>query len=553
MTALAGSELKATFPTKIKKGKPIMKNLSSHVFYQFTAASLAALMITATTAPVARAASHREAPLIALDPAADNTDTYAFRSWQDPSKAVFIMNVIPGQDPADGPNYFNFDDEVLYSFNIDNNQDGKAEDIVYEFRFKTENRPVLGTLEFPLAYVGNPSIPVAAVQGIPKLDGLGSEGLTRRQTYTVTEVRGHKRTEVFKGKKLIAVPSNVGPATMPNYEDLASQGIFTDASTGIKVFAGQRAETFYIDLGAVFDTANLRRKPLPILTAAEDADDGKDPFDINRFSGTNVNSIAIEVPISRITQDGKSAEQTSAPVIGMYASTARQKIKILGDDGGTKTQGPWVQVSCLANPLVNELIINISSKDLWNSQEPEDEAQFLEFYKNPSIALALELIFGVPVTQTPRTDLMSVFLKYPGQAVNGANCGNPCSELLRLNLKVAPTSPESQKRLGGLAGDAAGFPNGRRPNDDVTDIALRVVGGANYLAARVGDGVNFLGGAPGAGTNDGPGYGTISGNRLDVTKNGIAKEFPYLPTSYDGRGRRHIDCVQSTGAPCIEQ
>ena len=142
-----------------------MKNLSSHVFYQFTAVSLAALMITATTAPLARAASHREAPLIALDPAADNTDTYAFRSWQDPSKAVFVMNVIPGQDPADGPNYFNFDDEVLYSFNIDNNQDGKAEDIVYEFRFKTETRPMLDQLLFPLAYVGNPHIPVAAVQG----------------------------------------------------------------------------------------------------------------------------------------------------------------------------------------------------------------------------------------------------------------------------------------------------------------------------------------------------------------------------------------------------
>ena len=201
-----------------------MKNLSSHVFYQFTAVSLAALMITATTAPLARAASHREAPLIALDPAADNSDTYAFRSWQDPSKAVFVMNVIPGQDPADGPNYFNFDDEVLYSFNIDNNQDGKAEDVVYEFRFKTETRPILGSLLFPLPYVGNPHIPVPEVQGIIKLDGAGSEGLSRRQTYTVTEVRGHKRTELFKGQRLIAVPSNAGPATMPNYEDLAAQG-----------------------------------------------------------------------------------------------------------------------------------------------------------------------------------------------------------------------------------------------------------------------------------------------------------------------------------------
>ena len=263
-----------------------------------TAMLISALMTLTTAVPLARAASHREAPLIALDPAADNTDTYAFRSWQDPSKAVFIMNVIPGQDPADGPNYFNFDDEVLYAVNIDNNQDGKAEDIVYEFRFKTENRPALGQLEFPLAYVGNPKIPVAELQGITRLDGPGSEGLIRRQTYTVTEVRGKKRTELFKGQNLIAVPSNVGPATFKNYEDLASQGIYSDAATGIKVFAGQRAETFYIDLGAVFDTANLRRFP-PLLSAAEDGNDSQDPFGINRFSGTNVNSIVIEVPISR--------------------------------------------------------------------------------------------------------------------------------------------------------------------------------------------------------------------------------------------------------------
>ncbi len=528
-----------------------MRSIKKHPIHRVMAILLGVLMALTSVSPVAKAASHREAPLIALDPAADNTDTYAFRSWQDPSKVVFIMNVIPGQDPADGPNYFNFDDEVLYAVNIDNNQDGKAEDIVYEFRFKTENRPALGQLEFPLPYVGNPKIPVAQLQGITKLDGPGSEGLTRRQTYTVTEVRGKKRTELFKGQKLVAVPTNAGPATFKNYEDLASQGIYTDASTGIKVFAGERAETFYIDLGAVFDTANLRRFP-PLLSAAEDADDTKDPFGINRFSGINVNSIVIEVPISRVTLDGKSAEQTSTPVIGMYASTARQKVKVLGDDGTAKTQGPWVQVSRLANPLVNELIIDTPFKDRWNSQEPEDEAQFQEFYKNPSIAVALELIFGVPVTTTPRTDLMSVFLKYPGQSLSGNNCGNPCAELLRLNLKTPTTQPENQKRLGGLAGDAAGFPNGRRPNDDVTDIALRVVGGANYIAGLAGDGVNFLGGAPGAGVKDGPGYGAIPGNRLDVTMNGIAKEFPYLPTPYDGRGRRHIDCVQSTGTPCVE-
>ncbi len=510
-----------------------MRSIKKHPIHRVMAILLGVLMALTSVSPVAKAASHREAPLIALDPAADNTDTYAFRSWQDPSKVVFIANVIPGQEPGDGPNYFNFDDEVLYAVNIDNNQDGIAEDIVYEFRFKTETRPILGSLLFPLPYVGNPHIPVPEVQGITKLDGPGSEGLSRRQTYTVTEVRGNKRTELFKGQKLVAVPSNVGPATMPNYENLASQGIYTDSATGIKVFAGQRAETFYIDLGAVFDTANLRRFP-PLLTAEEDANNASNPFGVNRFSGTNVNTIAIEVPISRITQDGKSAEQTSAPVIGMYASTARQKNKKLNGDGTTHLAGPWVQVSRLANPLVNELIIDTPSKDLWNSQEPEDEAQFQEFYKNPSIALALQLIFGVPVTATPRTDLMSVFLKYPGQSLNGNNCGDPCSELLRLNVKTSPTQPEQQKRLSFLAGDAAGFPNGRRPNDDVTDIAIRVVGGDNYIAARAGDGVNFLQGAQGS----------------NLTANGIYKVFPYLPTPYDGRNRRHIDCGEAGGNPC---
>jgi hypothetical protein len=200
-----------------------------------------------------RAASHREAPLIALDPAADLTDVYAFVSYDAANLArtpanrrvTFIMNVNPGQDPADGPNYFNFDDEVTYRFNIDNNRDGEAEDIVYEFRFKTETHPVGGPggLTAPLPYLGNPHIPdVVPLQGITALDGPGSEGLTRRQTYTVTEIRGGIRTRLFSDRTLVTVPSNVGPATMPNYAALAAQGIYSDQASGIRVFAGQRAE-----------------------------------------------------------------------------------------------------------------------------------------------------------------------------------------------------------------------------------------------------------------------------------------------------------------------
>jgi hypothetical protein len=504
----------------------------------------------------ALAASHREAPLIAFDPAADNTDVYASVSYDaanlaraaDDRRVTFIMNYIPGQDPSDGPNYFNFADDVRYVINIDNDQDGKADDVVYEFRFKTENRPVGGPggLTSPLPYLGNPHIPHAVpLQGITALDGPGSEGLTRRQTYTVTEIRHGVRTQLFSWRKLIAVPSNVGPATMPNYAALAAQGIYTDSQTGIRVFAGQRAETFYIDLGAVFDTLNLRRY-LPALTAAEDVDN-VNPFGVNRFSGSNVSTIAIEVPIKRITSDGKPAAATKNPVIGIYAEADRRKVRELGgQEAETEEEGPFVQVSRMANPLVNELIITTPFKDRWNASEPENEAQFQAFYKTPVVATELNLVFGVPIAPIDgsapnnRTDLMSILLKYPGQPLDGTNCGQPCAELLRLDLRVPPTAPESQSRLGAaLSADKAGYPNGRRPNDDVTDITLRVVGGKNYIANRIGDGVNFLAGAPG-----------VVG--VDITANGIAKNFPFLPTPYDGKNRVHVDCGETGpgGNPC---
>jgi len=446
-----------------------------------------------------------------------------------------------------------FDNRVLYRINIDNDQDGVADDLAYEFRFQTETRPV-GGLNFPLPYVGNPNISaVPQLQGITALDGSGSEGLTRRQFYTVTEVRGNQRRQLFQGPKLFAVPSNVGPFTIPDYEDLASQGIYEDNASGARVFAGQRAETFYIDLGAVFDTVNLRRSP-PLLTKQEDANDHANPFGVNRFSGTNVHTIAIEVPTAWITGDGKPATDTAYPIIGTYASTARSVggataasvTRGANGDGAVGAAETVARVSRLANPLVNELIIDTPTKNGWNATQPQNEAQFQNFYQNPTIAQALFLIFGLQVPSTPRTDLMQLLLKYPGQPLDDTNCGTPCSELLRLDLRSKPTPAEKQKRLGGLAGDAAGFPNGRRPNDDVTDIAIRVVGGTAYVNARVGDGVNFANGVPGAGTSDGPGYGSVDGNRLDVTKNGIAKEFPFLPTPYDGRNRRHID----GGNPC---
>jgi len=315
---------------------------------------------------------------------------------------------------------------------------------------------------------------------------------------------------------------------MPNYEDLASQGIYPLSNQG-RVFAGQRDETFYIDLGATFDSLNFRRTP-PALSDAEDANDAVNPFGIDHFSGFNANTIAIEVPISRLTNNPRA-------IIGAYASTSRSRVTLRhGEDNPTRSRGRFVQVARLANPLVNELIIATARKDEWNATAPETEANFKDLYLNSRLAAFINLVFGTNFPTTGRTDLVNALLKYPSQPQTG-DCtqASPCSELLRLNLAVFPTSPDQQKRLGPLAHNAAGtptpdlagWPNGRRPNDDVTDVALRVVAGllAGASVPNLSDGVNFNIGAPGT----------------NLTANGIAKNFPFLPTPFDGRDRRHID------------
>jgi hypothetical protein len=452
-----------------------------------------ALFARGTGPQAAQAASHREAPLISLDPTADITDFFMFRDYApgEQDKVVLIMDVIPGEEPSSGPNYWNFDPNVLYKFSVDNDGDGKADDVELEFRFKTEPvRGIARQFTLPFSYVGG----AGGLPPITALDGPGSEGLGLRQRYSVTLVHGHHRTSVANG--LIAVPSNAGPRTMPDYTSLAAQGTY-DLGNGIKVFAGQREDPFYIDLGGVFDTLNLRRIP-PIETPAEDANDTVNPFGTDMLSGFNVHSIAIELPASMLTGD------TGATTIGGYASTSRPHVDVDGDG-----HGGFRQVQRLANPLVNEAIIGTVDKDRWNSLEPEQESAFEDYYLNPRLALALELVFGVPAAKTNRTDLRDLLLKYQPS-------DRRLSELLRLNLLVPPTPLADQKRMTVLADtpDAAGWPNGRRPKDDVTDIAIRVVGGPNYIAARASDGVN---------TDDAA----------------LPAGFPFLATPFDGRNRHH--------------
>ena len=438
-----------------------------------------------------QAASHREAPLISMDPTADITDFFMFRSYEadHDDKIVLIMDVIPAEEPSAGPNYYNFDPSVLYTFNIDNNVDGKANDVRFEVQFKTEIRGVIDDLGLFLSYVALP--PITA------LDGPGSEGLGLRQTYTVTMVHGNKRTVLGTG--LFAVPSNVGPRTMPDYEALVQQGIY-DLDDGARVFAGQRDDPFYIDLGAVFDTLNLR-------------DPGTD-----MLSGFNVHTIALEVPAGWLTKDGKDIDNTKFPVLGSYASTSRRSTTVLrenrdnNDNGNadrenaSRGSGNWVQVQRLANPLVNEVIIGTPDKDRWNALDPSREKRFVEYYTNPRLVTALEAVFGADAE--PLFDLRDVFLTYtPGDY-------KQLSELLRLDISVESVALADQDPLTALGSpaDAAGWPNGRRPIDDVTDVAIRVVGGTNYLTA--GDAVN---------ANDLP----------------LPDTFPFLSTPWDGRSRIH--------------
>jgi Domain of unknown function (DUF4331) len=451
----------------------------------------------------AAGASHREAPAISKDPTADISDFFFFRSYEEGEarKVVLIMDVIPGEEPSSGPNYYSFDPNARYMFHVDNDMDGKADDVSFEFRFRDQQRGVPEQLDLFLPFVALP--PITA------LEGAGSEGFGIRQVYTVTMIKKGQRRVL--GRNLISPPPNVGPRTTPDPADLAQQGIH-DLGRGTRVFAGQRDDPFYIDLGGVFDTLNLRRDP-PLLTTGEDATEGANPFGVDMLSGFNVHTIAIELPASILTDDHKGVHRTETSVLGAYASTSRRALRIANGRG----VGPWVQVQRLANPLVNEAIIGTFDKDRWNRLRPDREGRFEEYYLNPRLALALETVYGVPAAQTNRTDLRDLLLKYaPGDT--------RLSELLRFDVSVPPTALAQQKRLGPLAHDAsddptpdpAAWPNGRRPRDDVTDVAIRVIGGPNYVDGKAGDGVN-------------------------VNDLALPDRFPFLPTPWDGRDRVHVN------------
>ena len=464
------------------------------------------------------AASHREAPITALDQKADITDWYTFVSPEHPDKVIMILNVDPFLEPSNGPNYFPFDPNILYEFKVDNNNDG-VEDVTFQIRFKTEIRvPTVFT-----GFVGG----LLNIPPITALDGNGSQGLNLRQSYTVTMVTRTQRTDLTNGQTLFAVPTNVGSRTMPNYAQLRQQGVYTLANN-IRVFAGTVADPFFIDLGAAFDSLNFRQAAGGgVLSPSVDADDQHN-YAPNTLAGFNVNTIVLEVPITMLTRDGKTHPATDkAAVIGTYGSTSRRRLQVLQQEG-EEGRSRWAQVQRMGNPLINELIIGTGSKDRFSMDDPVHDGQFASFFLSPLLAQIFASI-NIPVPPAPRTDLLPL-VQYmapicPGCAAADAG---PIADLLRLNTGIAPTPFAQAKRLGFLAGDTSGYPNGRRPVDDVVDISARAVAGilvdSTKYGTRIGDGVN-TGSAP------------------------ISDGFPFLAPAYSGRDSAHAGpgqpgCVQ---------
>jgi len=448
----------------------------------------------------ASASSHREAPLISDDPTADSTDLYAFVSPDAPDTVTIVANYIPFEDPAGGPNYYKLDPTASYEIKIDNDGDGE-EDVTYDFRFKT-------TVVNPNTFLYNTG----------PIDPVTYENLNVKQTYTVTRSTGKGKGK-GKGKKTVLVsdapvaPANIGPRSNPTYDPY---GAVQDLGDGRKVFVGPRDDPFFVDLGSIFDLGGLRPfNPFHLIPLAAAAG-------VDGVRNYNVHTLALQVP---------KTDLVKAPMldgtIGIYTSASRPKVRIFRDNGTIDADGPMVQVSRLGNPLVNEVIIPLGKKDLWNASDPEDDEDFAGYYTTPELTGLVNLLYLPPVKDAPTTgreDLVAVLLT----GVPGLNyTGTTKADLLRLNTAIPPAA--SPNKLGALATptpDFQGFPNGRRLADDVTDIELRAVA-CGYGAA--------LGAAPPAGLglcNLSP--NNIVGDGVDTNEQAFLPHFPYVAAPNQG-------------------
>jgi hypothetical protein len=411
----------------------------------------------------ADASSHREAPFIGGDPEADATDVYAFRSPDKPNTVTLIANYVPLEVAAAGPNFYKFGEDVLYEINVDNDGDAK-DDISFQLNFR--NRINNGD---------------TFLHNTGQITSLDDSDLNQEQFYSLSVLRGDDHNDPSRKGKVITnnlqvAPANVGPKSYPQgYSKVANQAIYT-LDNGIKVFAGPRDDPFFADLGGIFD----------LLQGIEGEDYLKD---------LNVHTIAVQVPISMLKGPKDS-------IIGVRTTSYRQSTSVLRPVGNPdsqlndprSTRGPWVQLSRLDMPLVNELVIPLKDKNRFNGSQPRFDGQFLKYVRNPEPAGLIENILGIDVPPNPRDDIATIFLTgIPG--LNKPEGVKPSSQL-RLNMSVQPKA--SPNRLGALGGDNVGFPNGRRLTDDVVDIELQALAGATPLTPKfdkkpnntLGDGVN---------------------------------------------------------------
>jgi len=482
-----------------------------------------ALLIAATSVGGVLASSHREAPAIAGDPGADNTDLYAFVSPDDPNSLTIIANYVPLEEPAGGPNFFPFDPQVKYEIKIDNSGDGKS-DVTYSFRFSTKRTAT--------NFAG---IPTFLYNDGPVTE-LKDPNLLVRQTYDLWR-NGDKVAD-----NVPVPPVNIGPRSTPDYADLAAAAVKT-LGDGTKVFAGQRDDAFFVDLGSIFDLAGLR--PFNELHAITlPAAPGIDDVD-----GFNTNSIALRVPLQKLTEDHRLPSGPNDPdaVVGVWATASRQKYRTLNADGSMSAWGPWQQVSRLGNPLINEVIIPTSKKDYWNSQKPWKDSQFAKYYLAPevtAVANALYDALDTPATSN-RADLVAILLTgidipdsatVPG-GLRFTRTGSTRADMLRVNTGIKPNGAGAcvfgidgggtPSRLGAIDGDLCGFPNGRRLLDDVTDIELRA------LVEGYGPTLNAVLGVPNRSPNN------MLGDGVDANDMPFLSAFPYIGTPHQGYEHVH--------------
>jgi hypothetical protein len=488
------------------------------------AAGLAgAILIAASSVTGVFASSHREAPLISGDPSADNTDLYAFVSPDDPDTLTIIANYIPLEEPAGGPNFFPFDDTVRYEIYVDNNGDGRP-DTSYAFRFSSQTKAT--------NFAGIPTF----LYNDGPITSLADENWLTPQTYDV------ERNGTQIGNDLPTPPANIGPRSTPNYASLAAAAV-NELPDGTKVFAGQRDDAFFVDLGSIFDLAGLRPFndlhliPLPVAGGTDDV------------SGFNTNAIALQIPIEQLTRDHALPTGPNDPdaVLGVWAAASRQKHRTINDDGSISTSGRWIQVSRLGNPLINEVIIPRVAKDYWNNQAPAGDSQFAKYYLAPELAPVADILYDALDTPAAsgRTDLVAILLtgiNIPSSAIvpgglQFTRTGSTQADMLRVNTGIKPNAAGacvfgtgdggSPKRLGALDADLCGFPNGRRLLDDVTDIELRAV------LEGYGATLNAVLGVPNRSPNNLIGDG-VNGNDM-----AFLPVFPYESTPHNGYEHVH--------------